>query len=176
MCYSLLHCFNLTAAFRYSWSITGGTITSTTSNSIFYTAGASGTVLLSVTATNQCGTGPAGTRNVSIQQPLSPPINFSATTQSNSSVVALTWLQGASGPTSYRIERKDCSGCSWIVIGPNPTTSTSYNDPVSSSATPAAHLYHVVAVAKGSGWKTTSTATGCSWERTVNPRRADAAT
>lgn len=80
---------------QYSWSITGGTITSaTTAASIVYTAGASGSVVLSVTAANQCGTGLAGTRNVPIQTTLSPPLNLSATTQSNSSVVSLIWSQG----------------------------------------------------------------------------------
>jgi hypothetical protein len=142
---------------QYSWSITGGTMTSpTTSNSILYTAGASGTVVLSVTAANQCGTGPAGTRNVLVQGTLSPPLNFSATTQSNSSIVALSWSQGASGPTSYRMERKDCYSCAWTVVGPNPTTSTSYNDTVSTGSMPAAHLYHVIAVANGSADSTPS--------------------
>jgi hypothetical protein len=137
---------------QYAWSISNGTITSTSNTtSVVYTAGSSGTVVLSVTAANQCGTGPAGTRNVSIQQlALSPPVNFSATTQANSSIVTLNWSQGASGPTSYRMERKDCFSCGWNIIGPNPTTATSYNDTLTSGSTPAAHLYHVIAVATGS--------------------------
>jgi PKD domain-containing protein len=136
---------------QYAWSITGGMITSSTaSNSIVYTAGASGTVVLSVTAANQCGTGAAGSRNVPIQGTLSPPLNFSATTQSNSNVVTLVWSQGPSGPTSYRIERKDCYNCMWNVIGPNPTSATSYNDTFSAGSVLAAHLYHVIAVASGS--------------------------
>ncbi|HXH41023.1 MAG TPA: fibronectin type III domain-containing protein [Thermoanaerobaculia bacterium] len=143
---------------QYNWSITGGTITSsTTTSSITYTAGASGTVVLSVTASfvsNTCGQGPAGTRNVPILQQLSPPVNFSATTQdSNSSVVVLVWSQGLSGPTSYRIERKDCFSCSWTAIGPNPTSATSYTDNSIISIPgnmPRAYLYHVIAVAGGS--------------------------
>jgi len=138
----------------YAWSITGGTITAMTANSITFTAGASGTVALSATAafaSNSCGPGPAGTRNVPIQQQLSAPINFS-TTLNGSSSVTLGWAPGASGPSSYRIERKDCFTCSWVAIGPNPTSANSYTDTISSvpGNPPAAHLYHVIAVASGS--------------------------
>jgi YD repeat-containing protein len=137
---------------QYAWSITGGSITATGASSITYTAGASGTVALSVTASNACGTSPAGTRNVPITQQLSPPINLSATTQANSSFVVLIWSQGASGSTSYRIERKDCFACPWSAIGPNPTSATTYTDTISASpgSFPVAHLYHVIAVASGS--------------------------
>jgi hypothetical protein len=139
---------------HYTWSITGGTITATTANSITFTAGVSGTVALSVTAafvSKTCGAGPAGTRNVPIHQALSAPINFS-TTLNGSSSVTLAWLPGASGPSSYRMERKDCFTCQWIVIGPNPTSANSYTDTISSVSgnPPAAHLYHVIAVASGS--------------------------
>jgi hypothetical protein len=138
----------------YAWSITGGTITATGANSITYAAGASGTIVISVTASfvsNMCGAGPAGTKNVAIQQQLSPPVNFS-TTLNGSSSVTLVWSPGASGPTSYRIERQDCFGCAWSPIGPNPISTTSYTDTISSVAgnPPAAHLYHVIAVASGS--------------------------
>jgi hypothetical protein len=144
------------ATLQYAWSITGGTITPSTANSITFTAGASGTVALSVTASfvsNSCGPGPAGTRNVTIQQQqqLSPPLNFSTTLNGNSTVT-LVWSQGASGPSSYRMERKDCFSCAWVPIGPNPTSATFYNDTISSASgsPPAAHLYHVIAVASGS--------------------------
>ena len=36
-------------------------------------------------------------------------------------------------------------------MGPNPTNATSYNDTLNSASMPAAHLYHVIAVASGSG-------------------------
>jgi YD repeat-containing protein len=141
---------------QYAWTITGGAITASTPSSITFTAGASGTIVLSVTASfvsTSCGAGPAGTRNVTIQQQqqLSPPINF-ATTLNGNSTVTLVWSAGASGSTSYRIERKDCFSCSWLPIGPNPTTATVYNDTINSVSgnPPTAHLYHVIAVASGS--------------------------
>ncbi|HSY50862.1 MAG TPA: hypothetical protein VLC46_18810 [Thermoanaerobaculia bacterium] len=141
---------------QYSWTIAGGTITMTGASSITYTAGASGTVVLSVTASfvsSTCGQGPAGTKSVTIQQQqqLSPPLNFS-TALNGSSSVTLVWSQGLSGPTSYRMERKDCYACAWVPIGPNPYSGTSYTDAISSISgnPPAAHLYHVIAVASGS--------------------------
>jgi len=140
---------------QYAWSLTGGTITASAANSITFTAGANGTVALSVTASfvsNSCGPGPAGTRNVAIQQQqLSPPINFSTTLNGNTSVT-LAWSPGPSGPTSYRMERKDCFSCGWVPIGPTPTSATTYTDTVNSVSgnPPAAHLYHVIAVANGS--------------------------
>jgi hypothetical protein len=46
---------------------TGGTITGGSSTTaITYTAGGTGTLTLSVTVTNACGTSPAGTRNVTV--------------------------------------------------------------------------------------------------------------
>jgi hypothetical protein len=48
------------------------------------------------------------------------------------------------------MERRDCYLCAWTIVGPNPTTATSYNDSVSPGSMPAAHLYHVIAVASGS--------------------------
>lgn len=52
---------------QYEWSITGGSIPgSRFGNSITYTAGTSGSVVLSAIGTNSCGQGSAGTRSVSI--------------------------------------------------------------------------------------------------------------
>ncbi len=142
------------ATLQYAWVITGGTITATTANSITFTAGASGTIALSVTASyvsNSCGPGPAGTRSVAIQPQLSAPINL-LTQLYGDSAVTLLWSPGASGPTSYRIERKDCYSCAWVPIGPNPMSSTAYTDTLTSvpGNSPVAHLYHVIAVASGS--------------------------
>jgi hypothetical protein len=54
-------------SFVYQWSITGGAITGgNTTNTVTYTAGAAGTVTLSVTASAGTCISPAGTRNVTV--------------------------------------------------------------------------------------------------------------
>jgi YD repeat-containing protein len=134
----------------YNWTVSNGSKTATTPTSMTYTAGASGTVSISVTATNSCGVSPPGTRNVAITAAptLYPPTNFSATTTDYSSVVRLTWQPGQSGSTSYRIERKDCYSCLWHSIGS--VTDLWYYDTVAESSIPVPYLYHVIAVATGS--------------------------
>ncbi|MEA2325343.1 MAG: hypothetical protein QOE68_302, partial [Thermoanaerobaculia bacterium] len=88
------------AATSYAWSITNGTITSSTNiQTITYTAGASGTVGLTLVVTNASGCSATNTANVTINaNPATPAI-----TPTPASVCASSTGNSAAGPaaTSY---------------------------------------------------------------------------
>jgi hypothetical protein len=91
---------------------------------------------------------PSGSAVVTVQSTLLAPAWLTATTQdSNSRIVRLLWA-GVQGATAYRMERKDCSACSWVPIA-NPIAATTYDDTVPTTA-PTAYLYRVIALASGS--------------------------
>ena len=87
-------------ATSYAWSITNGTITSATNiQSITYTAGASGTVGLTLLVTNASGCSATGTSNVTINaNPATPSITTPASTCANSTGNSAS---GPAGATSY---------------------------------------------------------------------------
>src|ERR1051326_1797626 len=136
---------------NYSWGITNGTITSGfTSQSITYTAGASGSVVLQPTTTDGTGCGKASTLSVPVDTVPTPTISSSGTTFCGSGTLTSSaasgnqWYVGgvpigaatnttytATASGSYTVRVTDANGCTSamsaatvITVNPNPATPT----------------------------------------------------
>jgi hypothetical protein len=126
----------------YSWSITNGTITSsTTTASVTFTAGASGSVVLRAIAyaANKCGI--TDSKTVTINSAPPPPTNVVATATATNSV-HVTWT-AASGATSYRVYRST-DALSYALVG-SPLSSP-FDDTGGALAGGIAYLYVVHSV------------------------------
>jgi hypothetical protein len=122
----------------YAWTIVNGTITSaSTTSSITFTAGASGTVTLRATAygTNRCGV--TDTKSVVIGAAVNPPTNVTATAATSTSV-GITWT-AATGAVTYHVYRS-ANGTTYAQVG-NPA-GTSFTDSTGLTAS-TAYLYKV---------------------------------
>jgi hypothetical protein len=139
----------------YSWTITGGTIPgSSTGSSVTYTAGASGSVVLRVTAYNTpannvegfpSGTvGITDTKTVTINT-LLPPTNVMATAIT-ASAVTISWTASA-GATKYHVFRS-VNNSTYVQVNGETTTTTSFNDTgaVHALISNASYLYRVRSV------------------------------
>ncbi len=108
----------------FSWSITGGTITSGNgTRSITFTAGGAGTLTLFVTVTNSFGCSDSKSANVTVQlAPFGAPPYFSATTTSTTSV-NMVWATVTSADP-YEIYRST-DNINWTLRGTNTLTTFS---------------------------------------------------
>jgi YD repeat-containing protein len=136
------------ASTTYGWSVTGGTISGSAAlAAITFTAGASGTVHLTVSVTNDCGTS-TDSRDVSVGSPPAAPASVDAYASSTSSV-HLTWPP-VSGAIGYRILRAatrsaDLAGA-WTIVADTGTTPTFDDLSVSENTS---YLYRVKAIGSG---------------------------
>jgi hypothetical protein len=143
------------ATVTYSWTITGGTIPgSSTGSSVTYTAGASGSVVLRVTAYNTpannvegfpSGTvGITDTKTVTINT-LLPPTNVMATAIT-ASAVTISWTASA-GAAKYHVFRS-VNNSTYVQVNGETTTTTSFNDTgaVHALISNASYLYRVRSV------------------------------
>jgi len=122
-------------ATSFAWTITNGTITSAaTGSSITFTAGASGSTILRVTAyeANLCGI--SDTKSVAI---MSAPTGVTAAAASNSSVT-VSWT-AAAGATSYHVYRST-DHVNFTQVPGNPAASP-FTD--TTAAPDTAYLYAV---------------------------------
>ena len=127
----------------YAWTIVNGTITSSdTTSSITFTAGATGEVILRVSAYKPNKVGLTDSRIVPIGSPivLEAPTGFVAA-PTNATSVAMSW-NAVADATAYEIFRASLAG-NFVSIGTSSVTS--YNDATASSGT--AYLYKVRATA-----------------------------
>jgi hypothetical protein len=148
----------------YSWTITGGTITSSTNiASITYTAGASGSVVLRATAykngTNGSGfpnggVGITDTRTVTITS-LLPPTNVVATALTSTSV-QITWT-AATGAAKYEISRSanNSTFTTVCVVATTCPASSPFTD--NSATANTAYIYKVKSVDAGNNLSSFST-------------------
>jgi hypothetical protein len=122
----------------YLWFISGGTITSgSTTNTVTYTAGGTGTLTLSVTATNSCSTSPAGTRNVTV-----------ATGPTATLTGQQTIIRGANATLHITLTGTSPWTVTWSDIGQQTVSVSSFDRTLSSPQTTAA--YSITAVSDGS--------------------------
>ncbi len=127
----------------YQWSITGGTITSsTTFSSITYTPSSS-SVALKVTVSSERGCGITASKTIATNcGAVSPPASVMATATSTSNVL-VTWTAAANA-TSYNVYRSS-NGISYSLAGSSATTS--FND--SGRTANTSYLYKVRSVSGG---------------------------
>jgi hypothetical protein len=135
------------AATSYAWSITNGTITSATNiQTITYTAGASGTVGLTLVVTNASGCSATNTSNVTINAaPATPTI-----TPTPASVCASSTGNSAAGPagaTSY----------AWSIVNGTITSATNIQT-ITYSAGASGTVGLTLVVTNASGCSATNTA------------------
>ncbi|HEX3067146.1 MAG TPA: hypothetical protein VHX14_01130, partial [Thermoanaerobaculia bacterium] len=122
----------------YQWSIVGGTITSGgTTNTVTYTAGGTGTLTLSVTVTNACGTSPAGTRSVTV-----------ATGPTATLTGQQTITRGANATLHITLTGTSPWTLTWSDIGQQTVSVSSFDRTVSSPQTTT--TYQITAVSDGS--------------------------
>jgi YD repeat-containing protein len=132
------------ASLTYSWSASGGTITSGGSTSaIQFTAGASGTVHLTVTVTTACNSSASGSKDVPISSQTPAPTSVEAHAIS-SSTISVSWSP-VSSATGYRVLRatlrSDDENGNWETRA-EAVTSTSIVD---GAAANTAYIYRVQA-------------------------------
>jgi hypothetical protein len=173
----------------YQWSITNGQITDgATSSSIHYTAGASGTVVLSVSVSNSCGTG-TDTKNVlagqtaqiispnqtinagssaTIQVQLTGTPNWSVTlapgniTQSNIASSPASFTVSPTTTTTYSISAVSDAFCAGTVTGGS-VTITVLSPPSGFMTWKASNNSKIVSMQ----WNLVSSATSYRVERTA---------
>jgi YD repeat-containing protein len=122
----------------YQWSIAGGTITSgSTTNTVTYTAGSTGTLTLSVTVTNACGTSPSGTRNVTVASGPTATLTGQQTITRGANATLHVALTGTSPWT-----------LTWSDIGQQTVSVSSFDHTLSSPQTTAS--YSITAISDGS--------------------------
>ncbi|MEA2239405.1 MAG: hypothetical protein QOC81_4129, partial [Thermoanaerobaculia bacterium] len=124
----------------YQWSVDGGTKTSQTANTITYTAGAAGTVVLSVTASDACGVSPAGTRNVTVATGPTGALTITgpATIVRGSSAILHVALTGTAQWTVAwsNMASQTVSGSFDLPVSPTTTTTYQITSVSDSSAAP----------------------------------------
>jgi hypothetical protein len=133
----------------YSWSITNGTITSSsTTNAITYTAGASGTVTVKVATygANNCGI--TDSKAITINSvTYNPPTNVVATA-TGSTTVSVTWTAATgTAPGRYNVYRSS-DGINYGASIGN-TMTTAFTDTTAAANT--AYLYKVRSADSGGG-------------------------
>jgi fibronectin type 3 domain-containing protein len=143
--------FTAAGATKFAWQITNGTITAGQgTNSITYTAGASGTVTLRATAYNSTMCGVTDTKAVVIGSAIAAPtgVNAIATTPTN---IHVTW-NSVTGASNYQVYRND--GMSGYQPTGSPTSSLSFDDTVTTNKS---YLYVVQSIDAGSNHSGNST-------------------
>lgn len=118
------------AGITHTWSISGGTITSSAiGDAITFAAGASASVTLTVTATDNCGTQASNSSTVQVTPTPAAELSGSATIARGTSTRVYATLTGAS---PWRVEWSDgnvqsnvTSSLIWRDVAPNVTTTYS---------------------------------------------------
>ncbi len=128
------------------WTITGGTITAgATTRTVTFTAGASGSVALTIALTDSNGCGQTDSKSVSIVPSISAPTNVVATALT-ATAVTISWTASA-GATKYHVYRS-ADNSTYVQVNGETTTTTSFTDTgaVHALISNASYLYRVRAV------------------------------
>jgi hypothetical protein len=141
------------AGATYAWTITNGTITAGQgTNTITYTAGASGTVGLRATAYNTQLCGVTDTKSVAITSAsFNPPTNVTATA-TGSTTVSVTWTAATGTPPGRYNVYRSADGINYGASIGN-TITTAFNDMTASANT--SYLYKVRSADAGGGNEST---------------------
>lgn len=131
------------AGATYSWTIQNGTITAgATTTNVTFTAGASGSVILGITAWASNGCGVSDSKSVTIGSPYNPPTNVVATA-TGTTTVSITWIAATGTPPGRYDVYRSADHLTYAPAGN--TTGTTFNDTGASAG--AAYLYKVKSAA-----------------------------